>query len=262
MGSGTMLSVKVIIRNLYMKKVLKNEKVFNNGECELKYLFLKNKNSNKLMIIFSGFPPTGKPPVYNYVLKFKDIDCNKLYILDDSGSDSRGSYYLGMKNNFFIDRAVTQLVDKVRVDNGIKKEDILTIGTSKGGFASLYFSLKNGYGAAIAGEPQILLGNYLKVPHHKNILSYIMGDINQENIKYLNGLIINLIDKSTNHPRLYLHCGNDSDHHKYHLKALLTELDDKKVKYDLDLGNYQEHGGVGKHFPAYAFKSIKDELSK
>ena len=249
-------AIKRIINKIYMEKILKQEQVYDNSECQLKYLFFQNRKSNKLLVVFSGFPAKDKLPVYNYVLKFNSLNSKKLYILDNFGSDNRGSYYLGEKGNFFIDRAVTQLIEKICIDNKIKKEDVITAGTSKGGFAALYFSLKNDYGASIVGEPQILLGNYLSASNHKPIYEYIIGEVNCENTKKLNSLLFNLITNETK-TRLYIHCGKDGYHHVNHIKPFVDYL---KIAYNLDLGDYSEHGEVGKYFPSFAINIIKKEL--
>ncbi|QWH09536.1 Two component regulator three Y domain-containing protein (plasmid) [Bacillus mycoides] len=254
--------VKKMVSTTYMKRALSKEREFDSGECKLKYLFLKNNKSDKLLVVFSGFPAKGKPAVYNYVLKFRNVECNKLYILDDFGDDVRGSYYLGENNNFFVERAVTKLIDNISKENSIKQQDITTIGTSKGGFAALYFSLKNNYGAAIAGEPQVLLGDYLNVPHHIDIYNYIVGDSNENKTQKLNDLLFNLIGMAERFPKIYLHCGKNGYHYDNHLVPLVNKLEAKNVKLTLDLGDYEEHGDVGKYFPTFAFKSIDMEINK
>src|SRR5690606_31417746 len=102
-------------------------------------LFFENKKSDKLLVVFSAMVGEGQSPVYNYVIKFNNIKCNKLYILDEYGYQKRGSYYLGENNNFFIDKAVTKLIDFISNEHGFNRKNIITTGTSKGGFAALYF---------------------------------------------------------------------------------------------------------------------------
>ena len=76
------VTAKQLLRKFYF--LLK--KKFKNG---LKYCYFNN-NSNRLVIVFSGFP-SGKPS-YNYVRSLKNMkNANKLYILDDFGY--KGSYY-------------------------------------------------------------------------------------------------------------------------------------------------------------------------
>lgn len=247
-----MASVKKLISNVYMKTVLKKEKELTIEGCSLKYLFIKKKKSNRLLVVFSGFPPENKKGGYNYVLKFRELKCNKLYILDDFGNDFRGSYYLGENKDFFIERAVSQLVEKISFENGIGKQNITTAGTSKGGYAALYFAFKNNYGKVISGAPQILLGNYLIYPPHQNILSYITGGKREEDVAFLNDVLLDVIKSSELSPKLYLHVSKNDHHYEDHMIPLLNLLNQKGYNYNLDLAEYENHGDVGRHFPAYA----------
>lgn len=258
---GLLVQLKRKILKFYMKRELKKEYTYVDGDNKVKYLFVENKQSDKLMIVFSGFPSQGKLPGYNYFLKFKNIKCNKLFILDDFGKDIRGSYYLGQDGDFFVARLVTKLIEKISTEKSIDKKDIITVGSSKGGFAALYFALKNSYGAVIAGEPQILLGNYLALPVHSAVYKSIIGDVNENNTEIMNKLLFNLIDNKKQLPYMYLHCGKNGYHDIEHLSHLVTELRANSVKFTLDMGDYGSHDDVGKYFPKFAIDSILKELT-
>lgn len=251
-----MSRIKKTLSNFYMNMVLSNEKKYNTQKCELKYLFFRNKKSNRLLIIFSGFPRQDQKSVYNYVLKFRKVNCNKLYILDDFGFNKRGSYYLGEKNDFFVEDAVQKLIEEKRKLCNINKEDIITAGTSKGGFASLYFSIKYKYGYAFAGSPQIKVGDYLMNVDSK-ILKVIMGNEDIKNIEYLNELIFNLINKQKKLPRLFLHVGKKEHHYDNHMLPLIKFLEKKGFDYELDLGDYENHNDTGKYFPQYLINKVR-----
>ena len=148
------------LRRTYVRYALKRERQYEHRQCKLSYLFFKEK-SDKLLVVFSGFPGKGRKAVYNYIMTFRNLKCNKLYILDNFGFDKRGAYYLGHNRDFFIERATTELIQRVLVENNILREDVITVCSSKGGFAAVYFAVKNGYGTAIAGGPQVLLCDYL-----------------------------------------------------------------------------------------------------
>jgi len=212
-------------------------------------------------VVFSGFPGKGKPPCYNYVLKFSKLRCNKLYILDNFGFDSRGSYYLGRNRDFYVARAVTQLIEKIASECKIDNDNIITAGTSKGGFASLYFAISNKFGASIAGEPQIMLGDYLSFDVHIDILEFICGKVNDSNLKFLNNVIFEEINKAVRFPRLYLHFGKGGYHYDNHWLPLKDKLDQKGIEYSIDFGKYQSHEDVGTHFHLFAINSINKELN-
>lgn len=84
-------------------------------------------------------------------------DCNKLYILDDFGC--RASYYLCENRDFYIERSVISLIKQIVRDNNINH--VISCGSSKGGYAAIYYGIKYGFDSIIAGSPQYLLGDYL-----------------------------------------------------------------------------------------------------
>lgn len=235
----------------------KYEKEFNTESCKLKYLFFPNKNSDKLLVIFSAFPSVNRPARYNYVESFKGVKCNKLYILDNFGPDIRGgSYYLGENKVFFIEDAVGLLIEEVCNSLRINKTDIITTGSSKGGFASLYFSFKYGYGGSVVGAPQTLLGDYLGDDSHHSYFKYITGEYNDSNVRYLNSLLYDTVKINSHRPSVFLHVGKYEHHYLDHIKPFCDFLDVNNINYELDLQEYSDHNDVGKFFPSFAIKSI------
>lgn len=77
-------------------KVYFKENKYNKEGCNIKYILEKEK-SDILIVIMSSCTRPGIKARYNYNRTLKNIKVNKLFILDDFGNDSRGSYYLGKK---------------------------------------------------------------------------------------------------------------------------------------------------------------------
>lgn len=250
-----MINIRKIVLRLYTKLLLSKEKIFKGDKCDLKYLFFKSRKSKYLLIVFSGFNGNGKAR-YNCIRKFISLRCNKLYILDDFGDDNKGSYYLGENGDFFIDDAVSKLINTITTKNNISKNHIICSGSSKGGFASLYFALKYKFGYAIAGAPQILLGNYLNIPRHEHILKYIFRETSKKEINYGNGLLLGIIESLKVYPKLYLHVGKDDDHYQEHVIPLINKLKSKNIWFDLDVQEGENHGTLGLFYPNFAKKII------
>ena len=250
-----MINIRKIISKVYMKYLLNKEKTFKGKKCVLKYLYFKKRKSRYLLIVFSGFPGEGKAK-YNYIRKFKRLKCNKLYILDDFGYDCKGSYYLGKNNDFFVEEAVDKLIEEVAKKYNIFKSKIICAGSSKGGYAALYFAIKYRFGYAVAGAPQILLGNYLKVPKHQHILKYIFGGINEKEINNANNLLFEVIDSMTNYPNLYLHIGENDEHFQNDVIPFIDRLKSKDILYYLDIQKGEDHKNIGVYYPKYANKVI------
>lgn len=249
--------IKSSINKYYVKTLIKNEKTFT-GECQLKYLFMPDKRSNILLVIFSGIP-TKQTPLYSYVLKIRNIKCNKLYILDNYGFDFRGSYYLGQNRDFFIERSIHSLIDKIREQSYIDKKCIVCAGSSKGGFASLFFAFKYGY-TAVVGAPQYLLGDYFcsRSPDHNRMMEYISGGTSEDDRAFLNSILKEEIEKSTFKPQIHIHVSINEHHYEEHIIPLTKKLDEVGIKYNIDLGEYYNHSDVGNYFPSFLKRVLKE----
>ena len=57
-----------------------------------------------------------------------------------------------------------------------------------------------------------MLGNYLNLPGHKEILEYIMGNTCEESIEYLNVLMKKKLEESTkNNTKIFLHYSSEEE---------------------------------------------------
>ena len=242
--------------------VFDGEKIFN-GVKNIKYVHKIGK-INVLVVIFSGFSSPGKPPVYNYIQTLSKVDCHKLFILDDHNDEhqSKASYYLGKNRTHDVEMSVVSLITKIANEHNITRDRIILGGSSKGGFAALYFGIKYSYGHVISGGPQIFLAKYLveRLPAASGVASYIAGGVDEESKDYLNGLLINL--PIVNPPNLYIHVGRGDHHYQDHVKPFMDHLDNLRISYELDLGDYVEHGELGKHFPPYLVKTINSVVKE
>ena len=244
------------IKPAYTKKLLSKEKVFEYNGVKIKYIFDTKKllGKNKLAVVFSGFK-SSKSAIkasYNYTRHLKDSNCHKLYILDDTGPDGRGCYYLGSNKNFEIEKAVHELIESIRKKHKISKENVITCGSSKGGWASLYFGIKYHYGYVISGAPQTLLGNYLK--NHKPFLEYISGGTSIEDIDYLNNLLYKL--KLSNKTTINIHVSKKDSHYINHVIPFINHLRNNNKDFMLDIDNYSGHSETGSYFGKYLAKNL------
>ncbi|RIW31874.1 Two component regulator three Y domain-containing protein [Bacillus salacetis] len=227
------------------------------GEKILKYIFNKSETSNHLVVVFSGFSKPGVPARYNYMRTLDDIDCNKLFILDSYGE--RGVYYMGLNRDQSIDISVKMLIDDICEKNQISSENVITAGSSKGGYASIYFAFKYGYGHCIAGSPQSQIGNYLlEEVDCANVATDISGGATNQDKQYLNSLLFNVIQNTPYQPNINIHLGKGEEHYSKHVVPLIQWLDKKGIDYNLDLGDYSKHAEVATHYPPF----LIDHVSK
>src|SRR5699024_9987552 len=192
------------------------------------------------------FSSINKPPSYNYGRTIEEFHCNKLFILDDFGS--RGSYYLCKNRDFSIERSVIGLIRKIIEENNIQK--VMTAGSSKGGYAALYYGIKYGFDYVVAASPQYYVGNYLvKEARANNVAKFMAGGDSDEDVVFLNSVLKELIMTTENNPDIFIHLGEVGRHYKAHVSTMIKDLELAKKSYVLDLGNYTKHSEVGKHFP-------------
>jgi hypothetical protein len=232
------------------------EKTFYSN-LEVKYIFQKASYSSKyLFIIFSGFDPPDSciQYSYKYVRTLQNIDLNKLFVLDSYGP--RGCYYLGKKMRFEFEKSIISLISYL-----IKKEDILwkniiSIGTSKGGSAALYYGIKYGFAKAIVGCPQIFIADYLK-EYSMETLKYIVGDnLPKKNIISLNNLILNQLIKMKE-TNIFIVSNQDDEQFEVHINPFQEYISDKLVNYELVLDSrIMKHSDIGKVFPEHLIQEI------
>ena len=251
--------MKKIKKILYWLFIRLHEKKYNCGYKKIKYLFFKQKNSDKLIVIFSAFPGEGNgSSKYNYIKSLKKVYDKKLYILDDFGFKKVGSYYLGENGNLDLGQYIIKLINDIKEKNKIKK--IYVVGSSKGGTAAVYFGTLLEADMIIAGAPQYYIGNYLlSDEYNKKILFGILGrEYTKNDISMLNNLVKNSIFGSSSITTRYIINYSKNEHtYDEHIKYLINDLKKAKRNVVLEEGNYGNHSDVGNEMPKLFKKYLK-----
>ncbi|MCR1951280.1 hypothetical protein NSA50_09470 [Clostridium sp. DSM 100503] len=247
--------IRMINKNINRKK-FHGEKIFSSIH-PIKYYFEKAKlnNKNKLMIIFSAFSTDDAK--YNYISTLKTCDCNKLFILDDFGS--KGTYYLGLKGDFNIETSVMALLSYIMSKNKILFSNVISIGSSKGGSAAIYYGLKYNFGNIIAGAPQYKIGTYLSDLSISDYALEIFGEISDCNrIKY-NNLIRLSANTCTN---IYLLTSDGDNQYKKVLKEFEFVSRELNIKLNIDKCEINNHGEISREFPKFLYDKLDLVLNK
>lgn len=241
--------------------IKEKEKVYE-GVTKVNYFYLPPiTESKKLIIIFSGFngkEGQGKAPTYNYVKVFSQIDAHRLFILDSY--DGHPCYYLGKNQNLDYELATMSLIyDQIRKLN-VKRQDVITSGSSKGGTAALYFALKYNLGTSVVGGFQSYVGTYLREVNfyaRERVLKSITGGTNDSHEKYLNNFyhyFFNHVEyKNT---KIYVHGGAGDPHYLNHVVPILKIFDKRNISYSLDIKNYHSHSEIGEYFSRFLEETI------
>lgn len=214
---------------------------------DLIYMFDKsiNKKSDGLIVVFSAF--SNEKPEYNYVRSLRNVHINKLFILDNYGPS--GCYYLGKDNEFIVAHAVCELIEDILQKEGISRKKTTFIGSSKGGFAALYFGLLLDVGNVIAGEPQIEVGNYLIGAEREDVLQYIIGETKEKSrLEKLNRILYDIVDEKIIKTTVIIHVGAYTYHFKEHIFPFYDYCN-KKFNILLNIEEYSQHKDLVKYFP-------------
>lgn len=222
----------------------------------IKYIYLNN-GTNTLYIIFSAFDKTDKQRKYNYVKSFKTLNIDLLFLSDPFGY--RGSYYLRECGDKLPERQVDMLLKPILANKNYSH--VITMGTSKGGTAALYYGLKLGVDEIVVGACQYRLGNYLS--NYPRIFKGMMGCFPCKSH-------INILDRILPE-HLKKHKDTKTFIHLIHSKQEVTYEDDEKYLIaDLNhLGfnwkeneyGFKEHSEVGKYFIPYV-KALASDSSR
>lgn len=234
-----------------------NEHVFH-GKRDINYLFEKGaKSSPFLLVAFQAVPTVkdGKPiKLYNYTKFLKDINVHRLFIEDTCGEF--GCYYLCNDMNFEVEETVVELIESIIKKYKIKKENVITFGSSKGGSAALYYGMKYGFGHIISGAPQTKIATYLN--HCRpEMLQYMIGeDLAKERITKIDSLILKQV-KPTCTTKVNLLTSEKDAQYKTHIVPLIKAFNkagtDANVVFESGI---EKHRDIATYFPNFLTKNI------
>jgi hypothetical protein len=233
-----------------------------NSTRSVRYHFIPAEDKelkDKLIIIFSAMSPRYRY-VYNYMRTLEDIKANKLFILDDFGD--QGSYYLGRNRDHSIETSVASLIQYMMAKHQIPHKNVIAVGSSKGGYAALYYGIKYYFGNIVAGAPQSKLGDFLiKQAKHYNIAEYIAGDTDEGDCYYLNNVLFRLLEQPVDiSPNINLYVGTGDHHYKNHVMPLYEQLHYKGYNVKLDIEENITHVDLKIYFPHYLKKTVSSIL--
>ena len=247
-----------MINKIWVRLYIASQKCY--GKNNIRYIFKTQKDSDLLLVVFSGFSGANEPARYNYIRTLLPVKANKLFILDDFGYQNQGGYYLiGRQGDDTLPEEICSLIEKLR---GNKK--LVTIGTSKGGTAALLYGLTCGADAVIAGAPQYHLGTYLTEPDHLAILEGICGNTSKDSVQKLDNLLPNQVQHGKNsNMSVFVHCAVQDHTFEEHVKDMVSDLEKQGYAVHKDLDNrYADHSSVGRYFPEYLINVLKKLMQK
>jgi hypothetical protein len=235
------------------------EAVFAEGQHAVRYVLQRGAaGSRHLCVVFAGMR---REPKYTYVRTLAPVRAHRLFVLDDYGPHLPefgypGCYYLGRDREFSFEASVSALLNKVGSDLGVAGVDRIACGSSKGGWAALYYGFKYGFGHVVVGAPQTRLGHYLFRGKFKGLGAFIAGGSGEEDRRYLDSILFDMLSSTHARPRVHLHVGERERHREQHVEPLLAVLETMGVCYSVDLGDYDTHQQLRDYFPPYLLRTV------
>lgn len=244
--------MKQIIRKIAKIPFLLYLKVHEHNTKEgLKYLFF-NRKSKVLAIVFSAFDTSDKRRSYNYVRSLSKIGIDFIFLSDPWGY--RGSYYLQNNGSFALVETILSSINQIVNRGGYSS--VLTLGTSKGGTAALFYGLKLNVQDIVIGACQYRIGSY--VANYPEIFKGMTGkDVNETDINSLNSILPNLIANckgSQSHIHL-VHSVKEPTYER-DIKYLIRDLNSYGLTWtEIECG-FEKHDDVGRFFIPFASKFL------
>lgn len=103
-------------------------------------------------------------------------DYNVLFLCDTFGADRNGTYYKGENMDFFVERAMENIIDRVQKAHNLPNAQTVTAGSSMGATAALRFALRQGYAGAIAVCPHIDLDLCAQFQGRQRHVATVLGN--------------------------------------------------------------------------------------
>lgn len=232
----------------YFKLHEKVQKIDRGGKIRYIY-FEKDRNSNRLIVCFSGFAGHYERGRYNYVRSLSKSKSYRLFIRDDFGFRGVGSYYLGDSCALYKHSAIQNLIRTMQKPS---VRETVFVGSSKGGSAALLYGIMMGADRIIIGSPQYRIGDYLqKNDYHREILNCIVDRRNGFDENWLNGLIDFALDEKPFNGEITLIYSSKEGGYQEDTIPLIDTLKTHNIRLNLHDELFEDHSQVGRYFSKY-----------
>lgn len=232
-----------------------HERVWKRRTIQLKHLFFAEHHSKTLIVSFPAFDD--KAAKYNYIRSLNKFKGNKLFLLDNFASNGRGNYLIGPDVEDTVIELLQHIITKYKI------EELIFIGSSKGGYSALNFSLCFPNVKVCIGAPQYNLGSYLFKNSMLPNLESIIGEPTQEKIEQLDKRLHNKIMESSNKPtEVAIHYSNKEHTYEHHIFFLIEDMKTSGYKVTEDVADYSKHGDIAFYFPPFLENTLSSWLNR
>lgn len=173
-------------------------RVFEQGRIRLIYE-ITHRPGRPMVVVFPGVDTQAARCGTSYYGLQWQLDATVVHIHDNFGA--HGNYLLQTAGEPEVRWAVAALLRQLMAETGTKPKDLWLTGTSKGATTALCIALLLKFGNCIAGEPQILLGDFLfpenrdwrQLEDLRSIVYAMTGRVDIEDKPALNNLVPSIL---------------------------------------------------------------------
>jgi hypothetical protein len=261
-GSGEAIFEYVKIRRYRQKGYVSSFdqiEYFDNSE-PVYYQFNKGKNAKHLVICFSGIKVNRAE--YEFLGALRNLPIHRLHFLDDYATT--GSFYQGRNKSQHLQENIITIINRYAKMYGVPRENIITLGNSKGGGVALYYGFKMGVGTILASGPTLKWGTRLNqnAQWPASALHYIVGEPTKENVEYLDNILIDTIENAPSYPKIHFMLIEKDTLTEPYFKDFRKMLEDKEISYTVDRKDGEGHNDLIKHVGGWAKEKVQQEITQ
>lgn len=238
---------------------MKTSKYVSGSGIEIEYILQKSNSLSKTLIVAFPAPRGGvRGGEWGYLVTIKKIaDVNVLFL--KTNAEYNKSRMILRDGKPIIEEAIISLVNQSVEKMGI--EQIIAIGTSLGGYCSLYYGLKYNWDI-ISGAPPYTFFN-----REDEDIRYSLGYNSPEGRKILDNLLSSVIEKAgarKYNKKCFFFWGEGEPLWKIQSEAkqMIKDMDKYLVKYSYALYPFSSHQTVAEIFPNVMEKYLNYYLGK
>ena len=240
-GNTIIMCIINLIKSISKRRINRLIKKTSDG---VEYIWLRH-HSDTLIIVFSGIGNAR----FNYLRTLKDCKCDQLYIRD-CWAGGVSYYWYEKKSNHpetYTDNLIASILKEKRYN------EIVTVGSSKGGTAAIYYGLKIKANLIYAGACQYKVGDYLSrhqfIEHPEQWNAVVGDDITDEWVNILDNKVSDVIKQNRGCPTKIKLLYSVKEHtYDDHIKPLLNQIEACGIQHEDQVEEFPEHSMIGDYF--------------
>jgi hypothetical protein len=220
--------------------------------ARLPYSLERVEGARRLVVVFPRLAPGEVRPTFGLRRMFGDFHAHRLYFGGDEHT------FIGPQRELRGLRAASRQAQATMDELGIRREDVVCLGTSAGAVGALLIGLEVGCGTIIAGAPVFDLGSVFATwererPEGKKgvavkVLQEVRGSVPGGEVEFLDSLIPKAAAEARYHSRIVLYTSFFDYGYLSTTEFVERYSSHPLLDIECNFGTYGGHGGVGAPF--------------